>query len=48
MMEGLGVDRLLWGAFILFRRFRAREAEPSAAANPARALDRGAGDFFLI
>jgi hypothetical protein len=26
---------------------RAREAEPSAAANPARALGRAAGDFFL-
>jgi hypothetical protein len=26
---------------------RAREAEPSGGPNPARALDRGAADFFL-
>jgi hypothetical protein len=28
-------------------RFRAREAAPSGAPDPARALDRGAADFFL-
>jgi len=29
------------------RFFRAREAEPSGAANPARAVGLAAGDFFF-
>jgi hypothetical protein len=38
-------DELVWPLSLRFTR--AHEAEPSAAANPARALGRAAGDFFL-